>query len=155
DHDLDDSVGVWITFASDAYRKAFTEEVAPYGFTFRQCQVLGYLAYDGPLPQIALAERMRVEPPTLVGILDRMERDGWIERVPSGEDRRKKLIHPTKMAQPIWKQILKCGRRVRARATAGLSARQLEQLREMLLIVQNNLVAPQRETNRVSQKQGT
>ncbi len=154
-HDLDESVGVWVTFAADAYRKAFTEEVAPYGFTYRQCQVLGYLAYDGPMPQNALAERMRVEPPTLVGILDRMERDGWIRREPCPHDRRKKLIHPTELAQPVWKQVLECGRRVRARASAGLSPQQLDQLREMLLTIQHNLLAPHDENVGEAQKQGT
>ena len=142
EHDLDESLGVWITFAAEAYRKAVTEELAPHGFTFRQCQVLGYLAYEGPLAQNVLAEKMRVEPPTLVGILDRMERDGWIRREACAEDRRKKLIHPTEDARPIWQTILQCGRRVRARASAGLSREQLEQLRDILDQVQLNLGAP-------------
>ncbi len=147
EHDLDESIGVWMTFAADAYRKAITDEVAPHGFTFRQCQLLGYLAYDGPLAQNELAERMRVEPPTIVGIIDRMERDGWICREACPEDRRKKIIHPTAAAQPVWQTILQCGRRVRARASAGLSDEQLEQLREMLEIVQMNLgvEVPQRQ----------
>ena len=140
-HDLDDSIGVWITLASDAYRRAFTEEVAPHGFTFRQCQVLGYLAYGGPLPQNELAEKMRIEPPTLVGILDRMERDGWIHREGCEVDRRKKIIHPTPAAEPVWSVILQCGRRVRRRASRGLSAQQLESLRELLAKVQENLGA--------------
>lgn len=147
EHDLDESIGVWITFAADAYRKALTDEVAPHGFTFRQCQVLGYLAYEGPLAQNELAERMRVEPPTLVGILDRMERDGWICREACPDDRRKKIIRPTAAAEPVWQTILQCGRSVRARASAGLSPDQLEQLREMLEIVQANLgiEVPQRQ----------
>ena len=33
---------------------------------------------EGELSQTELAAKMMVEPPTLVGILDRMERDGWI-----------------------------------------------------------------------------
>ena len=149
DHDLDEGLGVWITFAADAYRKALTEELAPHGFTFRQCQVLGYLAYDGPQAQNVLAEKMRVEPPTLVGILDRMERDGWISREACTEDRRKKLIHPTELARPVWDTILQCGRRVRARASQGLSSEQLELLRELLHIVQENLgvEVPQRQEN--------
>lgn len=140
-HDLDESIGVWITFAADAYRRAFTEEVAPHGLTYRQCQVLGYLAYDGPQSQNLLAEKMRIEPPTLVGILDRMARDGWICREPCPEDRRKKIIHPTPAAEPIWQTILQCGRRVRARASQNLTPDQLASLREILATVQENLGA--------------
>ena len=146
-HDLDESIGVWITLAAEAYRKALTEELTPHGFTFRQCQVLGYLAYHGPQAQNVLAENMRVEPPTLVGILDRRERDGWVRREVCEDDRRKKIVHATELAQPVWDSILECGRRVRARASAGLSDEQLVQLREILEIVQTNLGAdvPQRQ----------
>jgi MarR family transcriptional regulator for hemolysin len=139
EHDLDESIGLWVTLAAEAFRRVFTEEVAPHGFTYRQCQVLGYLAYDGPQSQIDLAEKMRIEPPTLVGILDRMERDGWICRVACADDRRKKIIHPTPAAEPIWAKILECGRRVRARATQNLSEEQVESLRDMLEVVQENL----------------
>ena len=146
EHDLDESIGVWITLAAEAYRKALTEEITPHGFTFRQCQVLGHLAYDGPQPQNVLAEKMRVEPPTLVGILDRMERDGWIRREECEDDRRKKLIHATDLAKPVWESILECGRRIRARASEGLSNEQLTQLRETLEIVQANLGVPARRS---------
>jgi MarR family transcriptional regulator for hemolysin len=141
EHDLDESIGVWISLAADAYHKALTEEVAPHGFTYRQCQVLGWLAYEGPQAQNELAEKMRIEPPTLVGILDRMERDGWIRREPCESDRRKKIIHPNEAAEPVWQKILACGRRVRRRASQGLSPEQLDSLREMLAIVQENLGA--------------
>ena len=66
---------------------------------------------------------MMVEPPTLVGILDRMERDGWITRNSCPSDRRKKLIRATTAAEPVWEKIAEGGRRVRARATDGLSER--------------------------------
>jgi MarR family transcriptional regulator for hemolysin len=139
EHDLDESVGLWVTLAAEGFRKVFTEEVAPHGFTYRQCQVLAYLAYDGPQSQVDLADKMRIEPPTLVGILDRMERDGWICREACPDDRRKKIIRPTPAAEPVWATILECGRRVRARATRNLTQEQLELLRDMLETVQENL----------------
>ena len=39
-----------------------------------------------------LSERTQLEKSTLTGMLDRLEKDGFIERVPSKEDRRKILI---------------------------------------------------------------
>ena len=89
---------------------------------------------------------MRLDPPTFVGILGRMERDGWIRREPCTEDRRRKLIHATELAQPVWETILTCGRRVRAKASEGLSPEQLASLREILEIVQSNLGVPARQT---------
>ncbi len=88
-HDFEGYVGYWICMASRAFERAMNEELAPSGITYRQCQVLAWLAIDGNLSQTDLAERMRIEPPTLVGILDRMEREGWVRRESDTSDRRK------------------------------------------------------------------
>ena len=139
DYDFENSVGFWICQSSHALQRAFNEELAPQGITYRQCQVLGCLALEGPLSQTDLAERMRIEPPTLVGILDRMERDGWIRRDADKRDRRRKMIHPQRAAQPVWKKIVACANRVRAKATHGLSQQELAQLKRLLNHVQENL----------------
>jgi MarR family transcriptional regulator, transcriptional regulator for hemolysin len=147
DYDFENSVGYWICQSSHAFQRAFNEELAPQGVTYRQAQVLGCLALEGRLSQIDLAERMRIEPPTLVGILDRMERDGWIRRDGDKSDRRRKLVQPTAAAKPIWKKIVGVAKRVRARATRGMTNTQLSQLKKLLGMVQDNLqaAAEQRE----------
>lgn len=141
DYDFEDSPGYWLIMAAEAYQRAVNDELAPHGITFRQCQVLGYLALEGALSQCELADRMRIEPPTLVGILDRMERDGWIRREPCAEDRRRKRVHPTPEAEPIWAKIVACGRQVRARSVAGLSEAERAQLKKLLSRVRKNLTA--------------
>jgi MarR family transcriptional regulator for hemolysin len=147
DYDFENSVGYWICQASHAFQRAFNEELAPQGVTYRQAQVLGCLALEGRLSQIDLAERMRIEPPTLVGILDRMERDGWIRRDGDKNDRRRKLVQPTAAAKPIWTKIVGVAKRVRARATRGMTNTHLAQLKKLLGLVQANLqaAAEQRE----------
>jgi MarR family transcriptional regulator for hemolysin len=82
---------------------------------------------------------MKVEPPTLVGILDRMERDGWIARTECADDRRKKMIRPTPQAEPVWAIVVDVAMRIRARALEGLSAAQIEQFRNLLLVIEGNL----------------
>lgn len=147
EYDFENSVGFWVCQASHALQRAFNEELAPQGVTYRQAQVLGCLALEGQLAQTDLAERMRIEPPTLVGILDRMERDGWIRRDGDKTDRRRKFIQPTAAAKPVWTKIVAAAKRVRTRASAGLSAAQLAQLKKLLGMVQANLqdAAEQRE----------
>ena len=100
-----------------------SEEVAPHGITYRQSHGARLACVEGELSQAELATKMMVEPPTLVGILDRMERDGWITRNGCPSDRRKKLIRATAAAEPVWEKIAEGGRRVRARATEGLPTR--------------------------------
>jgi MarR family transcriptional regulator for hemolysin len=141
-YDFENSAGFWLCTAWHTYQRAFNEELAPQGVTFRQAQVLACLALEGPLSQTDLAERMRIEPPTLVGILDRMERDGWIRRDGDKADRRRKLIHPTPAAKPVWQKIVNVANNVRERATRGMTAAQLTQLRKLLGAIHSNLQAP-------------
>jgi MarR family transcriptional regulator for hemolysin len=141
EYDFEQSAGYWLCTTWQVYQRAINEELAPQGITFRQCQVLGCLALEGELSQSELAERMRIEPPTLVGILDRMERDGWIRRRTPPDDRRKKLICPAEAAGPVWSTIVACAKRVRSRATKGFSKKEKSLLRELLERIQQNLGA--------------
>ena len=138
-HDFEQSIGYWLTLTTQAYHRAVIDELVPHGITYRQSMVLGWLALEGELSQTELAAKMMVEPPTLVGILDRMERDGWITRHHCPNDRRKNLIRANPAAEPVWEKILECGARVRAQATAGLSERQLDTLKRLMRRVQKNL----------------
>jgi MarR family transcriptional regulator for hemolysin len=139
--DFDESIGCWLTMTTQTYHRAVTDELGPHGITYRQSLVLGWLALEGELSQAELAAKMMVEPPTLVGILDRMERDGWISRHGCPGDRRKKIIRVTSSAEPVWDKIVECALRVRKQATAGLSERQLATLKKLLHRVQRNLKA--------------
>jgi MarR family transcriptional regulator for hemolysin len=140
-YDFENSVGYWVICTAHALERALNEELAPQGITFSQCQVLGWLALEGEQSQAELAERMRVEAPTLAGILDRMERDGWIERRTSPEDRRRKLVRPAPGVEPVWDRIIRCARAVRARATAGIDPDDLQRLFATLAAIQANLQA--------------
>lgn len=138
-YDFEQSVGFWLSRAWNLYEKALNAELLPTGVTFRQAQVLGFLALEGDLSQVELAERMKVEPPTLVGILDRMERDGWIARTECSDDRRKKMIRPTPRSEPVWAIVVDVAMRIRARALEGLTPQQIEQFRNLLLVIEGNL----------------
>ena len=141
EYDFENSVGYWVCQASHALQRAFNDELAPQGVTFRQAQVLGCLALEGKLSQTALADRMGIEPPTLVGILDRMQRDGWIRRDGDTSDRRRKFVDATPAAKPVWSKIITAAKRVRSRATRGMTPAQLVQLKKLLALVQANLQA--------------
>ncbi|MCA8999190.1 MAG: MarR family transcriptional regulator, partial [Planctomycetaceae bacterium] len=138
-YDFEASVGYWVTILALSFRRCLNEELAPHGITFRQSQVLGWLVLEGELSQVDLASRMEVEAPTLTGLIDRMEAAGLVTRTCCESDRRKKMIRPTKGAEPIWEQIASCARDVRQEATAGLSPNQVEELLSLLKVVHDNL----------------
>jgi MarR family transcriptional regulator for hemolysin len=139
-HDFEESIIYWVVSTSHQLQRVLNDEFAPLGVTYRQAEVLGWLAMEGGvLSQAELARRMQVAAPTLGGIVDRMERDGWIVRSASSEDRRKILLSPTARVEPVWDQIREVAQRVRTRATQGMSPERVRHLLDELAVVQDNL----------------
>jgi MarR family transcriptional regulator, transcriptional regulator for hemolysin len=138
-YDFEQSIACWVCRTARAFELALNDELEPLGITYRQWQALGWLAFEGELTQNQLAERMKIEAPTLVGILDRMERDGWIVRAPAKSDRRKKIIRPTPRVQPVWSKITAAARRVRQRALRGVPVKDVERTIGLLEKVLDNL----------------
>ena len=140
-YDCEESVGYWICSTSHVLRRALDTELARENITFRQWEVLAWLAMCGELSQVQLAERLGIEAPTLAGILSRMERDGWLDRNSCSKDRRRKLIHATEKAKLIWDRAQECCRRVRERAVIGVSEDELAQLKSICARMRQNLDA--------------
>ena len=140
EYDFEESIGYWLSRTSLAYERSLNAELAPRGITFRQVQVLGCLVLHKEFIQTELAERIHVEPPTLVGILDRMERDGWISRHDCPTDRRKKIVRMQPQAEPVWAEMTACARRVRAKAVAKLSPEEVPLLMDLLTRVLDSLL---------------
>lgn len=142
EYQFQESIGYWICMTAHCYERAINAELTPQGITYRQCQVLAWLSLEGELSQVELAERMRIEPPTLVRVLDRMERDGLLIRQSCPDDRRRKLIKVLPKAEAVWKKIVACAERVKARATRQMTPEQLRTLQELLETVRANLADP-------------
>lgn len=132
-------ISCWIDETMHAFIGASKESLEGLGISNRQAEVLGRLLYCSEPNQTELAELMGIEPSTLVRILDRMGRDGWIERCASPDDRRRKIIKPTQKAIEAWPSILACGQKMERQAVAGLSKKQLDDLKNTLTIIRSNL----------------
>lgn len=83
------------------------------------------------LPMSALAESLHCDASNVTGIVDRLEGRGLIERRPSPEDRRVKMIAVTEAGQKLREQI---GRRMTdpPAPIAGLSPEDQRDLRDVL-----------------------
>jgi DNA-binding MarR family transcriptional regulator len=128
----------------DVYRlwvRLFEQRLPQLGMTFTQCKVLVFLSRNEGTTQAKLAETSDTDPMTLVRVLDRMERDGWIERRPDPADRRAYRLHLRRASNPVLNEILTIGEKARNEALAGLSGEQREQMMNMLEHVRANLTA--------------
>ena len=89
----------WINRASRLLLRLHEARLKPLGFSMGQMPVLLALEAGGPLAQKELAQRARVEQPTMAEQLARMERDGVIEREPSPHDKRTSLASLTRRSR--------------------------------------------------------
>ena len=138
-YDFEESVGCWVTMTAHELRRALDTELSKEKITFRQWEVLAWIALEGEPSQVELAERIGIEAPTLAGILARMERDGWLERFACPIDRRRKRIRTTAKAETVWNRMVKCCHRVRERATRGFSSEELATLKQSCNRIRQNL----------------
>lgn len=119
--------------------RALQDQLAPQGITFRQAQVLAWIVLKGPQSQAELASRMSIEPPSLVGTLDRMEAGGLIERRPCSSDRRKKLVHLLEASEAIWERVADVARKIRNVASRGLNEQEVAELKRLLKKITDNV----------------
>jgi MarR family transcriptional regulator for hemolysin len=138
-HDFEKSLMYLIGLAGHLFAVSFNNELSGTGITLRQARVLSCLEIRGELAQNELAALLQIEPPTVARVLDRMERDGWIKRLSSPQDRRKKIIRSTKKAASKLKLIVEYGSRIEKHAVANLSKSQLDTMKELLKVVCKNL----------------
>jgi MarR family transcriptional regulator, transcriptional regulator for hemolysin len=142
----------------DVYRlwvRHFEQRAAQLGMSLTQCKVLVYLSRNEGTTQARLAELSDTDPMTLVRVLDRMERDGWIERRADPADRRAYRLFRKPPSDPVLSEITRIAEKARAEGLAGLSAEQREQMVEMLDHVRRNLSALVSDTPAPQQKVST
>ena len=101
--------------------RAFTNRLGPKGIGYGQFPVLLCLWEEDGITQKTLSERIRIEAPTMVRTLDRMERDGLVERVRSKTDRRQIHINLSAKARRLKGVLSRLSGEVDRVALAGLN----------------------------------
>ena len=133
------------------------------GISFAQWRVLVLLTktHDG-LSQKEIAEGLGLEAPTLIPILDKLQKDGFIERRVDRNDRRNNRIFRDKRTFEIWETTLECASKVLTIALADLPDGDIQIMKEVLEKMWINLQANLEQSNKtpatiarmVSRKQG-
>lgn len=83
------SFGFLVRDVSTLWREIIDRRLEPLGLSAARWQplVLLYRANE-PMTQTVLAAALNIEAPTLVRLLDRLSRDGWVQRKHCPDDRR-------------------------------------------------------------------
>ncbi|MTI43309.1 transcriptional regulator, MarR family [Roseibium hamelinense] len=134
-------------------RKRFETALAHVdtGLTVAEARALAFVWRNPGLRQAAIAERMSVEPMTLVGYLDALEREGLVERKVDPSDRRAKLVTLTEAADPVLERIETAIMDVRKDALEGLTENQRDALEAALKLMRSNLCTKDQATPEAAQ----
>ncbi len=112
--------------------RALATRLGPKGIGYGQFPVLVSLWQEDGVTQKVLSERVRIEAPTMVRTLDRMEREGLVKRMRSETDRRRIHIRLSKKGANLERQLVPLAAEVNDTALAGITKKDRRQLDDLL-----------------------
>src|SRR5690349_15569877 len=102
------------------------------GLTMLQCGILRHLEH-GSLTMNELARRMMIKPPSLVAVVDALERGGYLQRKADPKDRRRTPLQITSEGEALLEKVPLCAETdVLAVALNRLGEDRAEQLAKLL-----------------------
>jgi MarR family transcriptional regulator for hemolysin len=110
----------------------------PLGLSQGKWRTLVHLSKGGDqLSQSELAARMAIEEPTLVGLLRRLENDGWIKRQGASHDRRCKTVRLARKSSPVLGEIFETAHELRHELFADIPRRELQACMRVLAAIRD------------------
>jgi DNA-binding MarR family transcriptional regulator len=112
---------------ADCFLRESQRLFRPLGLTGAQYNVLNILAGspDG-ISQRELGDRLVVDRSNVTGLLDRLEKSGWVRRTDDPADRRVYRVVLTPAGRALWSKVTPLYLEVVTQITRGLSAKRLQ-----------------------------
>lgn len=108
---------------AEAFLRESQRLFRPLGLTGAQFNVLNILARSGAgVSQRVLSDELLVDRSNVTGLLDRMEKSGWVRRADHPEDRRVYLITLTPAGRALWEKASPLYLEVVAQVTGKVGA---------------------------------
>jgi MarR family transcriptional regulator, 2-MHQ and catechol-resistance regulon repressor len=129
-----------IARTGDQLSNRFGRLLRQFGLTGSQYNVLRILRGEGrPMPCAEIAERMVQVVPAMTGLLDRLERQGLVERERNQHDRRVVCVSATRRALDLLAKIDEPIANLNRRVLGHLSRAELRQLSRLLEKARQNM----------------
>ena len=126
-------------------RQAVDSELGAYGLTEATWRPLAYVGRLGEgVRQRELAAALGIEGPSLVRLLDNLERRGLIERREQKGDRRVRGIYLTSPGRELQRRVLRISDTIQQRVLAAADPRDLEACERLFSIIERALEEPAR-----------
>lgn len=133
-------IGLLVKRLTDKIKASVDALLKKHGLTFSQTVVIGFLSEHNCIAtQKEIEEHMRVSHPTVVGIVSRLEANGFVTCYTDEKDRRNKKVCMTDKAKSIVNVMSDDKKEIEKRLTKGLSEAELEEFRRILDILYSNI----------------
>jgi len=102
---FDNSFPMLANRALDAVMPAYRELFARYGVTEQQWRVLRVIWTSENVTSARLSQRTLLSPPSLVNIIDRLEKKGLVTRIRNADDRRQTFIVASEKGRQLQQEV--------------------------------------------------
>ena len=133
-------IGYLIKNINDKLKVKADADLKRYNLTLTQSRVFGFLKNNGgQATQKEIEVFLEVSHPTVVGIVSRMEQNGYVTSFVDGNDKRNKIVKLTEQAEILEMNMEQNILATEKKLLASLSEEDIAHLREMLLVIYKNL----------------
>jgi DNA-binding MarR family transcriptional regulator len=136
---LSTGLGYLIRTTHKVFSRRLAAELAQHGIAFKQYFYLRALLEEDRISQIELSARVGMNRATVTSVLDTMEAQGLVRRVPDRADRRVYLVELTAKGKKLRGAIMNTIASIQSAASEGISERDLAQFRRIAETMQRNL----------------
>lgn len=128
-HIMIDDIGYLIKMTADRIQRMGDADFGQYNLTFTQSRVLVFLArHKGRSTQKEIRDSLQVSNPTMIGIISRLKKNGFVETFRDENDRRKTIVCMTDRAAQVNEKL----ERSQKMLTASLTDEESRQLADIL-----------------------
>ncbi|HEY4613762.1 MAG TPA: MarR family transcriptional regulator [Bacteroidota bacterium] len=126
----DRALSMWVKLARAAstFSRLTCEDIRRYGLTPPQFGALETLGHLGPLPLGALCRKQLVSGGNMTVVVDNLEKEGLVERIPGAKDRRVTLVQLTAKGKKQFDKIFTQHARRVAELASVLTEQEQEEL---------------------------
>ena len=129
---LADRIGFLLARAHLIARADADRALAGVGLTMKAYAALATLVSDGPISQRKLSQRIRMDPATMVDVIDALEQSGHIQRRRNPEDRREYALFTTAKGRSLFSRAQRSITAAERKTVRNLDAEQTSALMELL-----------------------
>ncbi len=137
---IDETYHYLLLYNQGAFQRLLMLKLAPFGLTIGQPKILDYLADHNGCMQKELGTACQVDPATIVGLINRMEENGLVERRQQDGNRRSFYVYLTVEGWKKTKAVKIAFEELEKDAFHEFSNEEQEQLVSQMLRVKNNLM---------------